>query len=283
MSDSETAQMDALLGGSQHNEETGNKPGSDEKPESTETPKDEDENPKGESEDETPKDEDENPKGEGENEDEDETPKEEDEDAKPLTVDEIKDLINKESEIPTGTDETLIELARTQLQLDVAVQERESLKANLKQDPAQLLTDEQRAEIEELNSTKGFTAARALADKYEKEALDKTLNNEELTAQALKIERQKELTSFLTENKVSFHNFKNAVLESNKKALADGTITFNEFCKRTHNVLKKISPETIQKKKDVPDIKKSGRQSKADGKAGKNDSEADLMKKLTDG
>ena len=194
-----------------------------------------------------------------------------------LTLEEIKKMISNETPLPEDVDENLVEAARTQIKIETLEKENTTLKGHLKQDPEKLLTDEQRAEIEELASTKGFDEAYKLRQKYEQEALKAALNNPE----AQRVQRQEDLTKFLREKKIGFPQFQNAVLDSVKQQLKNGEITFQEFMDKTFETLKKISPDTVYKGKTPPSVKKAATQSKVG--SSKTAQKADMNKILSAG
>ena len=183
--------------------------------------------------------------------------------AKDLTVEEMKLILNKGEPLPEGVDETRAELARAQIKIEVQEKENSALKTSIQKNPSQLLTEEQKAEIEELATTKGFEAAYELRRKYEEEAANKALNDPKLVEEQTRLQRTEDLRTFLKEKGVSYDAFRGAVLDTTKEQLKNGDISFQQFMEKTYDTLKRISPKNIHKGDSPPDIKKSGRSSSA--------------------
>ena len=286
MSDTEQQAMDSLIGlGTDEEKDSDNKDDkdkdSDNKDSDNKDDKDKDSDNKDDkdkdSDDKDDKDEDDKDKDSDDKDDKDEDDKDkdkdDDKDSKDLTLEEVKLLVKGEKDLPEGTDENLIKLARSELRHEALEKENASLKNHLKADPTKLLTEEQLAEIAEKAST-DFDAAYELRKKYETEALEKATNNPEVQ----KIQREEEMRQFLKENKISFAQFRGAVLDSTKQALASREITFQEFMSKTLETYRRINPDSVKKGDKVPDTQKKGRSSKL----GSKDKEPDAKKVMSD-
>ena len=188
---------------------------------------------------------------------------EEDTQAKDLSVEEMKLILNKGEPLPEGVDETRAELARAQIKIEVQEKENTSLKSSIQKNPSQLLTEEQKAEIEELATTKGFEAAYELRRKYEEEAAEKALNDPKVVEEQTRLQRTEDLRTFLKEKGVSYDAFRGAVLDTTKEQLKNGDISFQQFLEKTYETLKRISPKNIHKGDTPPAIKKAGRSTSA--------------------
>ena len=185
----------------------------------------------------------------------------EEEESKEPTLDEIKEAISQGKPAPDGSNATLVELAEAQIKLDVSDQENAVLRESLAQDPSKLLTAEQLAEIEEVNSTKGFAEAKKLSDKYEKEALEKVTDNPEIRDKLKKVKTYQEYAQFLVKHKITDDQFQEAIGQKDSKLLEEGKITQNEFRDRTIKRFNALNNKNIGKVKDAPDIQKKGRSS----------------------
>ena len=286
MSDTEQQAMDSLIGLGTDEEEDKNKESKDKDSEDKDS-KDKDSEDKDskdkDSEDEDSKDkdsedkdkEDEDSKDKDSEDEDKDKDKDKDKDSKDLTLEEVKLLVSGEKDIPEGVDENLVKLARSELRHEALEKENASLKGHLKADPAKLLTEEQLKEIAELAST-DFDAAYALRKKYEDEALEKATNNPEVQ----KIQREEEMRTFLKENKISFAQFRGAVLDSTKQSLANREITFQEFMTKTLETYRRINPDSIKKGDKAPASKKA-RNSKLAGQEKEPDNKK-LAKDLTE-
>ena len=197
-----------------------------------------------------------------------------------LTVEELKLILQQDKEIPEGVNEDRVELARTQLQLTAAKGETEAIRAQIQADPSKLLTEEQKAELEEINSTKGLEAYFQARQKMQEEAMNKALNDPKLTEESVRLQRGKELNAFLKEHEISFADFKSAVLESNKAKVSAGEMTFQQFMEATLQTHQKLNGKKVYKGQTPPKIKNV--KNSGTSKAEKGNPMGDLAKALSE-
>ena len=243
------------------------------------TPESDNEN-KTESKDETPADqqpESEDQESESEKDKDAESETEQEKDPADLTKDDLRALVEAEEDIPDGVNEDRLELARTELKLEAKSAEADSMKAYVQANPDVVLTDEQKAEVEEVRNTKGMDSAVALYNQYKEEAMQKTLNNPEQSEKLRKAYWNKEYAAFLKETKMTAAEFKEAVTLANKQKLETGKMSIQDFLKKTHEVHAKTTGKKIHPGQTPPKLRKGGRSVNAPGGNSKPGSILDAM------
>ena len=145
----------------------------------------------------------------------------------------VKKLIKEQGQIPEGTDENLIKAARAELLYEEAQAETAKLRSYLNQNPAELFTEEQKAELKEILDTKGEDAWYDRRKQMEQEVVEKRLNDPAFKENSQAVSNQSTYAKFLTENKINHENFVNARLQVDVDAFNKKEITLDEFLKRT--------------------------------------------------
>ena len=179
----------------------------------------------------------------------------------------VKKLIADSQPIPEGTDENLIKAARTELLLEESQAETAKLRSYLNQNPAELFTEEQKSELDEILNTKGADAYYQRRQEIEKQVVDARLNDPAFKEKSQAVSNQETYTKFLAENGISHENFKAARMAADVEAFNKKEITLDEFLKRTHSSYNRIT-KNIHKGDTVPKVVK-GTSSKSGAPKGK--------------
>ena len=169
----------------------------------------------------------------------------------PADIAAVKELITKGEPVPESTDKNLVKAARAELLYEEAQAETAKLRSYLNQNPAELFTEEQKAELSEILDT-GTDKEEAQEKWYkrrkemEQEVIDSRLNNPEFKEKAKAVAEEDAYKKFRADNKVTHENLKAATLHSDVVAYnkgkngEEGGITRDEFLKRCLANYKKL-------------------------------------------
>ena len=183
------------------------------------------------------------------------------------STDDVKKLITDNQPIPDGTDENLVKAARAELLLEESKAETAKLRSYLNQNPAELFTEEQKSELDEILNTKGADAYYERRKEIEKQVVDARLNDPAFKEKSQAVSNQETYTKFLGDNGISHENFKAARMAADVEAFNKKEITLDEFLKRTHASYNRMT-KNIHKGDTPPKIVK-GTTSKSTGPKGK--------------
>lgn len=172
-------------------------------------------------------------------------------DESPKDIAAVKELITKGEPVPDSTDANLLKAARAELLYEEAQAETAKLRSYLNQNPAELFTDEQKAELSEILDT-GTDKEEAQEKWYQRrkemeaEVIEKRLNNPEFKEKSQAVAEEEAYKKFRAEHKVTHENLKAATLHSDVVAYnkgkkgEEGGITRDEFLKRCLANYKKL-------------------------------------------
>ena len=212
-----------------------------------------------------------------------ETAESETDEDKPLTVEDVKKLILGEQPIPDGVDATIVRCAKSEIRSEAAELTSEAYKKRIKDNPTELLTTEQKEELDTLFQAGDRAAYEARKEELISAAQEALDNDPELQKyrEAVTTEQRVALVKKLCkENGMSEEDFEKSVSLADFQAYKRKDLTLEEYFKRTHANWQAKSGKKIYKGETPPKVVKGTRSASA---TPTRKSDADIMRAIVGG
>ena len=155
------------------------------------------------------------------------TDESESKEASELGLDEIVEILRAGDEVPEGVNKDLVRGANAIIESDTTKKQYETLKTKVIKDPYTLLTDEQKAQIEECEATEGkhaaFNLTKKFCDEVTKEAVEMS---PEMRKEAVRIQREEFITKLAKDSGIPTSAFNDEMPIGIYRKIEKGDITW---------------------------------------------------------
>ena len=155
------------------------------------------------------------------------TDESESKEASELGLDEIVAILRAGDEVPEGANKDLVRGANAIIESDTTKKQYETLKTKVIKDPYTLLTDEQKAQIEECEATEGkhaaFNLTKKFCDEVTKEAVEMS---PEMRKEAVRIQREEFITKLAKDSGIPTSAFNDEMPIGIYRKIEKGDITW---------------------------------------------------------